>query len=59
MSRLKLEERDINTIPCFMLDGSIDEFIEYLQLKKEEGFSSFEIYDDGIRDSEDYVLKFK
>ena len=58
MSKFKNDERSDNTIACFMLEGSIDELIECLELKKKEGFTSFEIYNDGIRDSEDYILQF-
>lgn len=58
MSKFKSDERNDNQIACFMLQGSIDELIEYLEMKKKEGFISFEVYDDGFRDSEDYILQF-
>jgi len=59
MSEIKDDETKEGTLPLEFLRGSIDDLIEYLQYKKEEGKTEFEVDDDGIRDNVYYVLSFK
>lgn len=55
---IELSERSNGNLSLFILEGTIDELIEYLESKKAEGFTAFEVIDNGFRGETDYVLSF-
>ena len=59
MNEIKSNERRNGALSLFMLEGNIDDLIEYLQSKKAEGKTEFEVDDEGFRSETDYVLIFK
>ena len=59
MNNIKKQERANEALGLFMFESSIDDFIEYLILKKEEGKTRIEVNNEGFREETDYVLIFK